>query len=35
MEYLMKAVKAVYLAVAHGAANVWNAQDDTSPRDLR
>jgi hypothetical protein len=28
MEYLMKAVKAVYLAVAGGAANVLNAEDN-------
>ena len=34
MKYRMS-VKAVYLAVAGGAADVWNAQDDMSLRDLR
>jgi outer membrane translocation and assembly module TamA len=34
-EYKLKAVKAVYLALSGGAANVWNARDDMSLRDLR
>ena len=34
-EYQLKAVKAIYLAVTGGAANVWNVRDDMSPRDLR
>jgi NTE family protein len=34
-EYQLKAVKAVYLAFTGGAANVWNARDDMSLRDLR
>jgi NTE family protein len=34
-EYQLKAVKAVYLALSGGAANVWNARDDMSLRDLR
>ena len=34
-EYQMKALKAVYLVVSGGAANVWDNRDDMSPRDLR
>ena len=28
-------MKAVYLVVSGGAANVWDKRDDLSPRDLR
>jgi NTE family protein len=34
-EYQLKAVKAVYLVLSGGAANVWENRDDLSPRDLR
>jgi NTE family protein len=34
-EYQLKAVKAVYLVLSGGAANVWDRRDDLSPRDLR
>ncbi len=34
-EYHLKAVKAVYLVLSGGAANVWDRRDDLSPRDLR
>lgn len=34
-EYQLKAVKAVYLVLSGGAANVWDKRDDMSPRDLR
>jgi outer membrane protein insertion porin family len=33
--YHLKAVKALYLVLSGGAANVWNNRDDMSPRDLR
>ncbi|MEK6743174.1 MAG: patatin-like phospholipase family protein [Nitrospirota bacterium] len=34
-EYQLKAVKALYLVLSGGAANVWDNRDDLSPRDLR
>jgi len=34
-EYQLKAVKALYLVLTGGAANVWDNRDDLSPRDLR
>ena len=34
-EYLLKAVKALYLVLSGGAANVWEKRNDLSPRDLR
>jgi outer membrane translocation and assembly module TamA len=34
-EYHLKAVKALYLILSGGAANVWDNRDDMSPRDLR
>lgn len=34
-EYQFKAVKALYLVLTGGAANVWKVRDDMSPRDLR
>jgi NTE family protein len=34
-DYQLKAVKAVYLVLSGGAANVWENRDDMSPRDLR
>ena len=34
-EYQLKAVKALYLVLSGGAANVWDRRDDLSPRDLR
>lgn len=34
-EYQLKAVKAVYLVMSGGAANVWSVRDDMSLRDLR
>ena len=34
-EYQLNAVKAVYLVLSGGAANVWNARDDMSLQGLR
>jgi outer membrane translocation and assembly module TamA len=34
-EYQSKAVKAIYLVLSGGAANIWDTRADLSPRDLR
>lgn len=34
-DYQLKAVKAIYLVLSGGAANVWDKRDDLSSRDLR
>jgi NTE family protein len=34
-EYHLKVVKALYLMLSGGVANVWDNRDDMSPRDLR